>query len=163
MHDHPSLLGRLQGNLQVLELLLRTFLLRHGGRAFSAKYFHADVGDALAEDPFTNADSLAGLVTKFNQVVERADGLSPIDPAVVGLHDALAHGRIAYLEDGVPARLLQFSEPADGLVSVTFSAVMNRDWFFTQIGLVAHQHDKVIDAARMLGYEDLIPTSESGD
>ncbi len=162
MHDHPSLLGRLQGNLQVLELLLRIFLLRHEGSGYSSQYFQAELGDTLPEDAFTGNDSLAGLVARFNQAAEATEGMTPIDPAVVELRDALAHGRIAYLEDGVPARLLRFSKPSDGSVTVTFSAVMNRDWFFSQIGLVAHQHDKVIEAARMFGGDDLIPVSEGG-
>lgn len=148
--------------MQVLELLLRIFLLRHEGSGFSSQYFHAELGDTLPEDAFTNHDSLAGLVAKFNQVAEGTDGLSPIDLAVVELRDALAHGRIAYLEDGAPARLLKLSKPTNGSVSVTFSAVMNRDWFFSQIGLVAHQHDKIIEAARMFSYDELIPVSDSG-
>lgn len=162
MHEHPALLGRLQGSLHTLEMMLRLFILRHEGKPFSTKYFEAEAGSTLTVDEFTDGDTVGDLVARFNEIAATAEEMQAVDRSVVDLAAALSRGRIAILRDGTPPRLLKLSAPHDGVVDVEFAATMSASWLYEQIALVTHQHDRVLGAASFLGLDRFIPTSESG-
>jgi len=89
------------------------------------------VGSEVPENELTSYDSLGILIAKFNRAMI-AQGKPTIEPALVDLRDAVAHGRVsAPTRDGY-FRLLKFDRPVAGRVKVTFNEVMTEVWFKAQ-------------------------------
>ena len=143
--DHALKLGKLLGNLQSLEALLRVYLLKVGQKSRSAKsirhsYWNLRVGDVIDEDEFSNYDPLGKLIRKFNKDVKVRDDSLLLDPAVVDIRDLLAHGRVAgEREDTSSLRIVKFRKPSNGKVIVVASTLMDDEWFARSIPLVAAQ------------------------
>ena len=98
--NHALHLGKLFGNLQSLEALLRVYVLAIARKqkppvSVGPSYWNLSVGDIIGEDAFTNYDSLGALVGKFNADVQPRDAALRVDSTVASLRDLLAHGRIA--------------------------------------------------------------------
>jgi hypothetical protein len=129
---YTSMLGQIWGNFHSLEMALRNFLAARDprdaiqeGQTFDA----LAVGDVVGETAFTDYASLGKLIAEFNQsVLEKRR----IDPALVDLRDALAHGRVWSLTGTFPLRLLKFSKPQDGAVRVTWATTMTEEWLAEQ-------------------------------
>lgn len=147
--DHVLKLGKLLGNLQSLEAVLRVYLLKIGEKKRPRKkvqhsYWNLSVGDVIDEDEFSNYDSLGILVRKFNDDVRARDKSLVIDPVVVDVRDLLAHGRVAgESENTATLRILKFSKPVKGQVTVVASALMDDAWFAKHIPLAYEQIMKV--------------------
>lgn len=109
------------------------------------------MGDQVAEDAFTNWDTMRELIAKYNSRIESVDRSLCVDDSVVELRDALAHGRAAALSPSGPMRLLKFTKPKNGQVEVTFAAQMDKTWFQKYITLTRHQLKKVEAAGKRLG------------
>lgn len=140
LERYALLVGKLVINLQGLELLLRTFLQEQPGAdptglPADQHIFSPTVGSILNLCPLTNWDTLGELIGKYNAIAE-AKSRPTLDPTLVDIRDALAHGRIAALEFGTPTRLIKYSKPLKPhkkTVQVTFSALLNEDWFSKQV------------------------------
>jgi hypothetical protein len=151
-------LGSLVSNFQGLELLLRAFLLDQVGAApiglpHGQDFYSAPVGSTVPVCPLTNYDSLGKLIEKFNEIAD-AQGKAKLDPTLVDIRDALAHGRIAALSEGKPMRLVKYSrplEPKKTTVRVTFYAELNDKWFSDQRGRVISAIETVLGAAIISG------------
>lgn len=147
--NHASHLGKLVGNLQSLEALLRVYLLNIAHKqtppmSVGPSYWSLSVGDVVAEDAFTNFDSLGALIGKFNSDVQSRDVTLRVDPAVIPLRDLLAHGRLA-ADSPDPSRLkiVKFDKPDGGNVKVVASALMDEAWFKAKNDLVIRQLQNV--------------------
>ncbi len=146
--NHVVQLGKLVGNLQSLEALLRIYLLkigaRSGGPRLKSSYWNLSPGDEVAEDEFTNYDSLGDLIKKFNTDIASRDPSLALDEGVVGVRDLLAHGRVAAdAEDETRLAIMKFEKPARGKVRVAASALMDDAWFAKNIKLVFEQIERV--------------------
>jgi len=146
--NHVLQLGKLVGNLQSLEALLRLYLLKIGAksgrRGFKSSYWTLSPGDEVTEDEFTNYNSLGDLVKKFNTDVASRDPSLAVDHGVVGVRDLLAHGRVAAdAEDETRLAILKFDKPSRGKVKVVASALMDDAWFAKNIKLVFQQIERV--------------------
>lgn len=133
--DHSTLLGQLMANLQALETWIRVVLVEREKPACGATEQGTDDWrqDAkISVNRFTNFKQLSQLIKSFNSEIA-APGRRRIDPRVVTLRNALAHGRVVGTLNGFPLRLVNFSEPTDGEVTVTFNEVMDYAWFHLQI------------------------------
>jgi hypothetical protein len=152
--NHAIHLGKLVGNIQSLESLLRFVLVttenkRAQGSKRPPSYWNMSAGDVVAEDASTNFDTLGQLIGKFNAIVGAHDAALCIDLAVVGLRDLLAHGRIAAdAKDERRIAILKFSKPIDGKVNVEASALMSETWFDAQQALMRVQLGRVETALR---------------
>jgi hypothetical protein len=132
-------IGSLISNFQGLELLLRGFLQDQADAAPTGlppgqNFYSTPVGSTLPVCPLTNYDTLGKLIKKFNEIAD-AQGKPKVDPALVEIRDALAHGRIAALDEGQPMRLIKYSRPLETektTVRVTFNAELNDSWFGDQ-------------------------------
>ena len=143
-NDHVLRLGKLLGNLQSLECMLRFYLLKRDKGALSLSYWALQVGDEIPSDAFSNYDSLGKMLDKFNVDVASRDAKLKLDPSVVAIRDLLAHGRVAAdKEDTSRLRIVKFGLPSGGKVQVVASAVMSDDWFDPNIALVYEQVVKV--------------------
>jgi hypothetical protein len=71
-----------------------------------------------------------------------------VDLAIVGIRDALAHGRIAGLSPSLdePLRLVKYGRPANGLVLITDFHVLTKEWFDERIKWVYTNMEKVLKA-----------------
>jgi len=152
---HDVELGRLITNLHSLELVLRDFLLTdteglNKSRRHARSLKKMRIGQYVAENPFTNYDSLKRLIDKYNKRVETGAKGYAVDEKIVKLRDAIAHGRTFAYGPDMPMLLMKFSRPKEGMVKVEFSAVMTIDWFDKQIKWVKRELDKAIEAYKLL-------------
>jgi len=152
MNDTDSKLGKIVGNLQSLEFLLRTFLKEANGEPSSTQYFNFEVNDEVSEDSFTNYDTLGQLINKYNAHVSDVDKELCISDKVVPLRDAIAHGRVFSTKPspGHPSQLLKFTKPTNGKVKVTHSEEMNSGWYEKNIELTFKQIEMVIRGGNAL-------------
>jgi hypothetical protein len=130
---YATKLGQIWANFHSLEMTLRTFLaLRDPRDALKEGQSFATlaVGDVVAENPTTDYASLGQLIDQFNKA---ASPQRRIDPTLVDLRDALAHGRVWSPDGSFPLRLLKFSRPhRDGSIRVTWATTMTGDWLDEQ-------------------------------
>ena len=136
LDEHAMQLGRLVANFQSLEFLLRAFLqdtpsARPVGVPHGTDIYSYPVGTDLPESELTSYDSLGQLIGKYNKEIGKR-GLPPIDETLVEIRDALAHGRVSAADPENNLRLLKFSKPAGGRVSVAFNEELSSDWFSAQ-------------------------------
>jgi hypothetical protein len=152
--DHALKLGKLLGNLQSLEAVLRVYLVKIGDKSRPRKtiqhsYWNLRVGDVIEVDEFSNYDSLGKLIRKFNDDIRARDTSLLIDRDMVEIRDVLAHGRIAgEREDTVTLKIVKFGPPSKGKVIVVFSALMDDAWFAQYIPLSHEQIIKVGEALK---------------
>lgn len=130
-------LGSLLVNFQSLEFVLRAFLYQHQntqsmGIPDGQDMYATPIGGKLRENAFTNYDSLGALIKKFNASAA-SNAESNIDESLVDIRDALAHGRASAAQPTDTMRILKFSKPEKGNVTVTFNAVLSKEWFVEQI------------------------------
>jgi hypothetical protein len=134
--EHAKQLGQLLGNFQSLEFILRAFLqalpsARPLGIPHGTDIYVFPVGTELPENELTSFDSLGKLIEKFNAEMS-VRGFSGIDPRLVEIRDALAHGRVSSASVDDDLRLLKFDRPVNGKVRVVFNEKMTATWFVTQ-------------------------------
>jgi hypothetical protein len=123
-------------NFQTLEYLLRVYIgnlpaSRPWGIPAGVDIYVSPVGTYLPENDLTSYDSLGQLIDKFN-VEANKTGLPTVDRSLVGLRDALAHGRVSADVPEDTLRLLKFDKPQNGRVRVSFNEVMTEAWFKLQ-------------------------------
>ena len=143
LDEHCKLLGKLVGNFQSLEFILRVFLqelpsARPMGIPSGTDIYSFPVGSELPESEMTSYDTLRDLIKKFNIEMDKP-GSSTIDVTLVAVRDALAHGRVSSStpDDTMPMRLFKFSKPdKKGRVCVVFNEQMTKAWFEDQIARV---------------------------
>jgi hypothetical protein len=133
LEDHAYHLGSLLANFQSLEFGLRSYLqsLPHApalGVPHGQDIYAVPIGGQVPENAFTNYDSLGVLISKYNEAARQRSS-AEIDPSLVEIRDALAHGRVSAQITDDTLRLLKFSRPKNGIVEVTFNALLSRDWF----------------------------------
>jgi hypothetical protein len=155
--NHARWMGTLIVNLQSLEFALRGFLYncetgwtsQRGSRFFE----NITEGQQLEVNAFTNYDTLAKLIEKYNSRVRSRDSDLQVDGAVARVRDALAHGRIAGLSPSLdePLRLVKYNKPANGLVRVTDYCILTEEWFDEKGELVAQSIAEVMRAMELFG------------
>lgn len=145
LDQHAIHLGGLIANLQSLEFLLRAFLqklasARPLGIPYGTDVYSYPVGTELPESELTSYDSLGQLIDKYNAEMRKL-GHPKIDPTLVELRDALAHGRVSAGTIDENLRLVKFDRPINGRVRVSFNEALTTSWF-------TKQKKRVYDAAQ---------------
>ncbi len=146
--SHTQGLGTLYGYLQSLEFLLRLFLYKRRSRPHTffkrgQNLTGLDIGAILPENAITDYDPLSKLIRRYNAIAERSFPGYEIDPKLVTLRDALAHGRVFIPKNGLPPQLLKFASPKNGKVKVMYSASLTPHWCKTEILRVHDDINKV--------------------
>jgi hypothetical protein len=154
--DTPQGIGKVLSNLQALEFVIRLFLyeLKKTDSNLQIQSFDLQslsAGKWVPETPLTNYDTLGQLIKKLNAELRDRGISSQVDPSVVGLRDAIAHGRVLSLRPEGPFSILKFSKPVNGKVQVTVAVEITPDWFKKQIEWSLAEVNKVIRIARDLG------------
>ena len=130
--SYISSLGALIANLHSFEMALRGYLaLRFDGDALAPtqEWDTLEVGDFVTETPFTDFSSLGTLIASYNAI---APAGHQVDPSIVDLRDALAHGRFFNPSATFPLRLLKFARPVGGRAQVTWAATVDDAWLSLQ-------------------------------
>ncbi|MFC2003537.1 hypothetical protein ACFLV4_06325 [Chloroflexota bacterium] len=153
--NYPINLGKLISNLHSLEVSIRTFLfIKNIGLDSSKEHAQSlrnlKVGQSVTENHFTDYDTLKTLIKIYNKEVSKFDSELIVDETIVGLRDALAHGRVFSFEPFSPMILLKFSKPNSGNTIVEFMAIMTTEWFDKQIKRVHNEFGKVLKASNQI-------------
>ena len=154
--EHAQSLGRVVSNLLALETWIRHALLQHSpnrNRPTKLSIKTLAIGSVVPIHELTNYKTLGALLKEFN-LLQRRLGREIIDEdEIVKLRDALAHGRVVAESDEVfPVRLIKFSAEnrADSTVTVTYSEVLDEDWFDEQLFLTKQAIRVAIDTAGLI-------------
>lgn len=147
-------IGRILGNLQSLELLMRIFLNRtHGDPGendIEVDLFDIEEGDRLHETPITNYDSLSQVIENYNNSVETVDESLKVDPSLIRIRDGLAHGRVIAQERDLPFHLFKFSQSKNRKVEVTHVIEIDEDWLNKQTNRLLREVEKVQEARELV-------------
>ena len=111
-------------------------------------------GDVLPVNALTDYASLGELITRFNRRVAASHPTLVVDPSLVELRDALAHGRVLGPIGASRSSLFKFARPNGSTVVATFVAELNEAWFHAQVERVAVEVAKV---ARVAGPQLVTP------
>lgn len=133
--EHASYLGQLVANFQCLETWLRLALLQlepYQHALARTDFENISVGAPLAKNELTDYATLGKLIDRFNARMA-AKGAKTINVALVSIRDSIAHGRVMGTASGFPLRLVKFSEPKAGQVTLVVNEVMDENWFNLQI------------------------------
>ena len=150
INEHHLWLGRVVGNLQGLELVLRLFLCE----ALKESVDVPKAGTtAVKETHLTNWASLRMLVDEYNGQLTEAESRHRVDDRVVGVRNALAHGRLLSRSPDPPVTLYRFGQPKDGTVPYVGETTLTEEWFRENAELVTAQISSVVACARARGHE----------
>jgi hypothetical protein len=148
--EHATMMGKLLVSFQCLEYALRTFLYGRcdppheplaPGKDLNSTVF----GDVVPENAVTRWDSLTLLIKRYNRAI--SDGSLAVDPSIVELRDALAHGRMAASLSERNFALIKFTRPYAGRVEVGFREELSQKWMENQIRRIFAECEKVARAA----------------
>ena len=149
--DHTHQVGCIITNLQALETVLRYFLLRlHQQEAQFPK-----VGDADASVTYLTKYAFLGqLVDEYNRALEESEKQFEVDKTVIGVRDAIAHGRLLTTKE-LPYRLWKFGRPKNGRVQVEFCEELTLEWLRSKSDMIYSQKQKVLECFNARGYKGL--------
>lgn len=147
--NYRERLGGLVGNFHALEFVLRCYFqalptARPIGISYGTDIYSFPVGAEVPENELTSYDSLGSLIQRFNGDMQ-SRGAATIDPTLVRLRDAIAHGRVSTKTKDGTLRLLKFGKPKEGKITIEFNEKMTEEWFkvqiprvFSAVAVVAH-------------------------
>jgi len=150
--QHPLNLGKLLVNFQSLEFVLRAFLWesekdKDKDKDKEPKLYELKRGDIVAENAFTNYDSLNSLINKYNRNPKISSTGLNIDKTITDIRDAIAHGRVSGKSPMPPQNLLKFGKPKNNYVRVILSVQLSKEWFNEQL---ARSQNAVLTVAKAL-------------
>jgi len=145
-------IGAIVTNLQSLEFALRLFL----AESLAPGNLRLDIhllqpGESVAESYLTNYDSLRTIINKANRRLLELHRAERVDAGVVGVRDALAHGRVFALTPGGPYRIVKFGRPANGVVRVASVMELSEDRLKLEVKRSGDELLKVVRVSRELG------------
>jgi hypothetical protein len=150
LSEHATMIGKLLVSFHCLEYALRAFLYEQCDPPHEPLPPGTDLdtmifGDVVTENAITRWDSLTYLIKRYNRAV--SNGQFAVDPSLVDLRDALAHGRIAASLSKRNFTLVKFTRPYAGRVEVGFREELSKEWMENQINRVLAECEKVGRAA----------------
>lgn len=152
--QHALRLGWLVGNLQSIETLLRFYLLKVETPDASGPLEKIPgEGEYLPASSISDYRQLSALISAYNKTVGKESGLR-LDPEIVRLRDAIAHGRTTK-PSGYPNMFLFKFESDKGKTGrhlVSFSVEMTPQWFRDRNEFLLGEIEKVRTAVRSLGW-----------
>jgi hypothetical protein len=152
LDERATYIGKIIGNLQVLEFLLRLFLYEKvGPQNITYSLDEVAEGEWVPENPITNYDSLRTLVKKVNKQLEAQGVTDRVDHSLVDLRDAIAHGRVTAFHPEGPYKLMKYSPAKDGKVQVMIAKTLSSRWLKEQVTRTLSEARKVQQIGHSLG------------
>lgn len=131
-HNHATELGELISNLHSLEFIIRLCLAQRprtvARDSYGDDFREKPVGSIVLESDLTDFASLGQLIARFNKCYGTVESL-PIDPALIQLRDAIAHGRVFAGPQDTYMRIIKFDRPKGGEARIAYNEVMSPEWF----------------------------------
>lgn len=150
-HDtHARAIGKIVGNLQALELLIRLFLCGANGETIE---FPTNTPSSMSQTYMTNYDSLGQLIDAYNGELVPTEASFSVDRTVVRIRDGFAHGRLMATSMSFPLTLYKFGKPNSGQVPIEFAETLSEGWLEASRLLIRQQMDKVRSCAKDRGYK----------
>jgi hypothetical protein len=152
--SHTNGIGNIVTNLQALETVLRGFLVERFGQCAA----FPKMGDETAcRNYLTAYASLGDLIDDYHRDLSEPEKKFSIDPTVVVVRDALAHGRLIVRgsDPAPPFELWKFGKVRDGKVQVEFSETLTEDWLKSKWLLIDAERQKVFECGKARGYKRL--------
>lgn len=144
--EYNGLLGGVIRNFQSLEFLLRLFL--GGNEFFQLPLRRTKEGDTLPECQFTDWDSLGQLMAGANRRFLRLGLTQRIDPSLVKVRDAFAHGRVFAPEDEEYNILFKFGRPRHGKIRIEARYTLDEETLRDFLGRTADAIEMVAAAQK---------------
>ena len=152
--EHIDGLGRVEGNLQSLELCLRAFVVEANGETWELPQAGAT---SVPENHMTNWDTLETLIRKYDsKLTSPQSQLYSVDPRIVQVRDALAHGRLCAMAPEFPLTLWRFGKPRRGMVPIEQVVKLSTQWLDVQRTLILDQMARVYQCAEARGYKSVV-------
>ena len=134
---YASLLGKLVSYLQSLEFLLRAYLYNHGDPPHNplpddTSLYDLKVDETVGVNALTSYDTLRQLIERYNYLVSSDYPELCVDPWMVTLRDAIAHGRISSSDPSSVPALLKFGRPTGDMTKVDFLEILTPEWLKKQ-------------------------------
>jgi hypothetical protein len=149
--DHLAGLGKVTGNFHALEHVLRVFLCEAKGEQLE---YPSSTASSVVETHLTNRDSLKPITDEYNDALGPTEQQHRVDPTVVDIRDALAHGRIASAIESFPVTLFKFGKKdATSKILVERVDVLDETWFENKRALVRKQIDAVVACSKGRSYK----------
>jgi hypothetical protein len=143
--------GKIVGNLHSLELLLRLFLCEAKGEIIE---FPKSQAGTMPETHLTNFMSLGDLIKSYNATLSATEKAHSVDPTVVQVRDAIAHGRLTSLSGTFPLTLYKFGRPdAQKMVPIEFAEQITEQWLDGRRHLILDQIRKVHECGKARKYK----------
>jgi hypothetical protein len=130
--NHAKEMGGLIGNLHTLEFIIRLCLAQRpesvARDTYGDEFREMPAGTIVPESDLTDFASLGQLIERFNKCYGVID-YQPVDPSLVKLRDAIAHGRVFAGPKDTHMRIIKFERPKDGQARIAYNEVMSEQWF----------------------------------
>ena len=151
--DHLGGIGKIVGNLHAMEHVLRIFLCEANGENIE---YPVRGAAKLAETHLTNYASLDKIVVEYNAGLASDEQQYQVDPVVVKIRDALAHGRVISFSLEFPVTLYKFGK-ADGnkQVPIEYAEVLTEAWLNEKRTLLREQITKIVRCAGKRAYKSI--------
>lgn len=137
--NHSKHLGILWTEINSLESATRLFMCEQSGDndvyLQLTTLSQVELGSEVSRSYFTRWIQFGNLVEDFNKVA-RASNFVEIPEQIVGLRNALAHGRVFAASDKSPIRIQNFEAVNDQRMRVSYSAVLTEHWVMEQRNLI---------------------------
>ena len=148
METHALRVGKIIGNLQMIEMAARMALVKldkYKSSQVVTDLSQVKENDVIELNAFTDKSDLRQTLQKYNKKVvpEFKVNINKI----VSLRDALAHGRVFGCGHTPFLRLLKFNrDTKNNKVKVDMSVEITPDWLISQIDFLMNEYSKVIKA-----------------
>lgn len=140
--QHAMLIGKIVVNLQSLEFALRSYLysVAHD-RSHHKNLFSVKLGETVTATELTDYSTLGQLIQRYNRIVP--DPKLKLDPSLVDVRDALAHGRVFAALPQPPFTLLKFGAVKNGKTKVTYLQELTEEWLDQQVKRIVSEVRKI--------------------
>jgi hypothetical protein len=152
VEDYTQGVGNIVTNLQALETIVRYFLIRANNQDIE----FPKPGEQDAPINYLTAyKSLGPLIRLYNEKLTADEQKCAVDPDVVGIRDAFAHGRLV-TSTALPFTLWKFGEPINTRVKVEFCETLTSEWLKKTWLKIDAEREKVAQCFRSRKYEGLL-------
>jgi len=151
--DHLSGLGKIIGNLHTLELMLGIFLCKAHGE--NVEFPESSMG-TVPETHLTNFMTLGELIAAYNSALAPAESAYSVDPVIVKVRDAIAHGRLTSVSARFPLTLYKFGKPDKmGVVPIELVEEISETWLDQNRQRIFDDIEKISNCARARSFGSL--------
>jgi len=151
IEDHTQGVGNIVTNLQALETVVRYFLIK---ATHQAAEFPKPGDEQVPINYLTAYKSLGPLIRTYNEKLTTDEQKYAVDPGVVKVRDAFAHGRLVTAA-ALPYTLWKFGEPINTRVKVEFCETLTSEWLKKTWLQIDAEREKVMQCFKSRKYEGL--------